>query len=224
MLEKGSKDRPTGNLIIYCHVIGENPFHPGLQVIASNVVVSFLKINENYPVVTFPPISFSTIEDLRKILFHNDDLYDLIKIPEFRMPEDKSLGQVYIQERMDQYNHFVMRYVELCKNRDKQPKPEVIIEGAKEYLEALTNLSTEFRTSTGLTKDTTQMKITGLIEKFSPVYPQFDLENYQRALFFSGQKGETLVQLYIQKFYAIQSEKYEKASDLKKQIIELENN
>ena len=224
MLEKGSKERPTGNLILYCYVIGENPFQPGSEIIASNVVVSFLKINDNFPVVTFPPVSFQSIDELKKIIYTYDDLYDLVKLPDFRMPENKELGNQYIQERMEQYNHFVMRYVELCKNREKlNSTKEESISGVTDYLEILTKLSTQFRTSTGLTKDTTQMKLETLIDKFSNQFPQFDLQNYWKALLFPGSKGEKLTHLYIQKFYAIYNEKYETASDLKKEIQELEN-
>jgi hypothetical protein len=224
MLEKGSRERPTGNLIIYCYVIGENPFQSGSEVIASNVVVSFLKINDNFPVVTFPPISFVNMDELKKILINNEDLYDLARLPDFRMPEDKEMGNQYIQNRMEQYNHFVMKYVELCKNREKTPAPSLKLHGADDYIDVLRKLSTEFRTSTGILKDTTQMKIENLISEFSPKFPQFDLINYQKALFFPGQKGEVLIRLYIQKYEAIQNEKYETASLLKKQINELEYN
>ncbi len=224
MLEKGSKERPTGNLIIYCHVIGENPFQSGSQIIASNVVVSFLKINDNFPVVTFPPISFENLDELKKILVQNEDLYDLARLPDFRMPEEKEQGNQYIQNRMEQYNHFVMKYVDLCKNRENSPLPLLNVEGPKDYIEALRKLSTEFRSSTGIVKDTTQLKLENFITEFSPAYPQFDLSNYQKALFFPGQKGEVLVRLYIQKYEAIQNEKYETASLLKKQIYELEHN
>jgi hypothetical protein len=64
MLEKGNIENPTGNLILYARVVGENPFEPDHEYIASNVVVSFLRINNSLPVVTFPPVSFKTLEEM----------------------------------------------------------------------------------------------------------------------------------------------------------------
>ncbi|MCB1179253.1 MAG: hypothetical protein KDK36_16855, partial [Leptospiraceae bacterium] len=118
MLEKGSTSNPTGNLLVYCHVIGENPFQHGSEVIASNVVVSFLKINENLPVVTFPPVSYDTMDELQEVIYQNSEIYDIAKLPDFRMPSDKDEGNKYLQERMEQYNQFVMKYVELCKSKN----------------------------------------------------------------------------------------------------------
>lgn len=222
MLEKGSKDNPTGNLILYCYVIGENPFQPGCEIIASNVVVSFLKVNDNFPVVTFPPISFNSYEDLKKLLSLHEDIYDIAKLPDFRMPADKESGNQYVQDRIEQYNSFVMKYVEFCKNKEKNTVSEAILNGVNDYLEALKKLSLQFRTSTGMSRDVVQERVDKLINNFANLYPEFDLQNYKNALFFPGEKGEELTNLYLKKYQAINEEKYEAASLLTKRIKDLE--
>jgi hypothetical protein len=222
MLEKGSKTNPTGNLIVYCYVIGENPFQPGCEIIASNVVVSFLKINDNFPVVTFPPISFPSIDELKKVIIPNESMYDMARLPDFRMPEDREAGNIYIQERMEQYNAFVMKYVELCKNKERNVMPDFNLAGVNDYLDELLKISMQFRSSTGLARDTVQQRIDKLIENFSVRYPQFDLENYKNALFYPGKKGDELASLYLKKFQAINDEKYEAASIIKRKILDLE--
>ena len=220
-LEKGSDKNPTGNLILYCYVKGENPFHPGYDVIASNVVVSFLKVNDNYPVVTFPPVSFKSINGLKSIVAEYGNIHDIVKLPDFIMPEGKDEGNRYIQERMEQYNSFVMRYVELCRNKEK--KTELVDDGVEAYLNALAGLSLEYRESKGLAKEAAKMKVDQLIFNFSTKYPQFDLENYKNAVLYPGKRGEELASLYIQKFNAISIENYEVASQIKKQIDKLES-
>jgi hypothetical protein len=67
-------------------------------------------------------------------------------------------------------------------------------------------------------------KVDTIVEEISVKYPQFDTQNYKNALFsIQGVKGEELTNLYLKKFYAIQSEEYEKASILKRKIIDIES-
>ncbi|AVQ12030.1 Uncharacterized protein XB16_1700 [Leptospira santarosai] len=223
--EKGSEKNPTGNLIVYCNVFGENPLSPGGKIIASNVVVSFLKIGENFPVVTFPPVSLESYEELKKVISENIEKYDVIKIRDFEMPTSKEASNDYIQERMDQFNSVVIKYVEICKNREiggglvNFPEEE---SGVREYLDALANLSLKIRRSTGIAREASLIKMDQLVENFSTKHPEFDLDNFKKALFLPGQTGEELIGLYLQKFNAISKENYEDASTLKKKIHDIE--
>lgn len=224
--ERGSKSSPSGNLIAYCHVQGENPIAPGGKLIASNVVVSFLKLGDNYPVVTFPPIALSSKEELLSILTHTIHLYDVVQLPEFRMPTDKEEANAYIQERMEQFNAMVMRYVEFCKAKEKKQKSDVPDknESSDESLETLANLSMEFRSSSGIAREATRLRMDRFVSTFESSHPQFDVHNFKKALLYPGQAGDELVGLYIQKFDAIRLENYENASDLRRKIQAIEEN
>lgn len=224
--ERGSKSNPTGNLIAYCHVFGENPIAPGGNIIASNVVVSFLKIGDNFPVVTFPPVALSSKEELMKILSENMELYDVVQLPDFQMPDQKEMGNQYIQERMEQFNSMVMRYVEFCKSKEKkQAKNSVVnhFETGSEPLEALANLSLEYRKTSGLAREATRLKMDRIVDYFHNNLPQLDIDNFQKALTIPGKIGDELVGLYLQKFNAIQIENYETASDIRRRILEIES-
>lgn len=226
IFEKGSKQNPTGNLVLYCHVIGENPVQPGGSIIASNVVVSFLKLGDNFPVVTFPPVALPKLEDLRNILDINLEAYDIVKLPDFELPDSKGSVNQYIQDQMDRFNQVVMRYVEFCKGREKRAPAisttDLVSDGVNGYLEALANLSLEFRNSSGLAREATQLKVDRLVNSFSTDHPQYDVDNFKRALSFPGNQGEELIGLYLKKFNAISVENYEGASQLKKQIDQIE--
>ncbi|MCB1142165.1 MAG: hypothetical protein H7A24_08850 [Leptospiraceae bacterium] len=224
MLEKGSTSFPTGNLIVYSKVIGENPFQSGCEVIASNIVVSFLKINENMPVVTFPPISFQTMEDLQKTIAKNLEFYDIARLPDFIMPDSPEQGNKYLQERMEQYNSFVMRYVEFCKNREKNiQKKENSHDDNSSNLTTLMEASLNYRTSTGLSKEVSKQKLEKLLEDYSSRFPNLDLENFRKVIYnYSDSIGDELASLYIKKFNAIQNEEYEEASLLKRKIMDIE--
>jgi hypothetical protein len=225
MLEKGSTSNPTGNLILYCKVIGENPFQSGCDIIASNVVVSFLKVNESLPVVTFPPVSYPVLEDLQKALAKNIDTYDIAKLPDFIMPEDTERGNKYLQERMEQYNNFVLRYVEFCKNKDKGEINYSKGDDLNQSLNILMEASIDYRNSKDLAKEIAKDKIEKLIQEISNKNPEFDLENYKNAIYtFNGPIGEELASLYVKKLKTIRFEEYEEASLLKRKILDLEAN
>ncbi|WCL50605.1 hypothetical protein [Leptospira sp. GIMC2001] len=224
IFEKGSKQNPTGNLILYFNVTGENPVQPGGKIIASNVVVSFLKLGDNFPVVTFPPVALPALEDLRNIIGINLDAYDIVKLPDFDLPENKEEANRYIQDQMERFNQYVMKYVEFCKAREKKPMEisEKEIHGVEGYLEALARLSMELRKSTGLAKEATMMRVDRIASNFSTSHPQYDVENFKRALQFPGHIGDELIGLYLKKFNAISIENYEDASDLKRRIEDIE--
>jgi len=224
MLKKGSRSYPTDNLIVYCRVIGENPFQSGCDIIASNVVVSFLKVNESLPVVTFPPVSYPALEDLQKALAKNIDMYDIAKLPDFIMPEDTERGNRYLQERMEQYNSFVLRYVELCKNKDKS-EMKYISDDLNQVMNTLMEASLQYRGSEGLAREMAKIKIDNICREIALKNPEFDMENYKKAIYsFTGPVGDELASLYVKKFKAIRFEEYEEASQLKRKILDLETN
>ena len=223
MLEKGSVSNPSGNLILYCKVIGENPFQAGCNVIASNVVVSFMKINENLPVVTFPPVSFPELTDLQKAIAANSEMYDIARLPDFILPDNKDHVNKYMQDRMEQYNSFVFRYVELCKNKEKSKSVPVLGDSADDFLSQLAETSKEFRSSNGLAKEIAKTRIERISQEMAGRFPQFDVHNFKHAIFaYPGPKGEELARLYLKKFHAIQEEAYEVASEIKIVINDLE--
>lgn len=224
--ERGSKDNPTGNLILYCNVIGENPVPPGGGIIASNVVVSALKVGDNFPVVTFPPVALPSVYELRAQLEPNIEAYDIIRLPDFELPEKQEEVNAYIQMQMERYNQVVLKYVEYCKKKHSseskiffQPVENLSV---NDYLELLTVLSSEYRVSDGKAKESVLNKLDQVVEKFSSQHPEYDLVNFKRALRLPGNQGEKLIHLYLQKFNAISTENYEDASKLKKEIEEIE--
>lgn len=224
MLEKGSTSNPTGNLIVYCKVIGENPFHSGCDIIASNVVVSFLKVNDSLPVVTFPPVSYPVMEDLQKAISKNIDMYDIARLPDFIMPEDTERGNRYLQERMEQYNSFVLKYVELCKTKDREFK-NTTPDDLNQSMNVLMEASLAYRNSKGLAQEMAKLKIEKLTQEISQKNPEFDLDNYKNAVYsYKGPEGDELASLYLKKFKAIRFEEYEVASQLKRKILDLEAN
>jgi hypothetical protein len=224
IFEKGSKQNPSGNLILYCNVNGENPVQPGGRIIASNVVVSFLKLGDNFPVVTFPPIALPSLDDLKKLIDINLEAYDIVRLPDFELPDNKEEANRYIQEQMERFNQVVMRYVDFCKAREKKPVDtfDKEIQGVDGYLEALANLSMELRKSSGLAREATQLKVDRIVHKFSSSHPQYDVDNFKKALEFPGNQGDELIGLYLKKFNAISVENYEVASNLKRKITEIE--
>lgn len=225
MLEKGSLSNPTGNLVVYARVIGENPFEPGCEYIASNVIVSYLRMGENLPVVTFPPVSFPTLGDLQKVLARYADMYDIARLPDFVMPQGKEAENRYLQERMESYNQFVLRYVELCKNKEKKQDSEKKFGEVHDFLNELVEFSVQYRSSSGLTKEIAKTKVNNLAKEISNRFPAFDMDNYMNAIYrYKGQVGDELATLYLKKFHAIHQEEYEKASELKMQIRDLEAN
>lgn len=175
--------------------------------------------------MTFPPVSLESYEELKKVISENIEKYDVIKIRDFEMPTSKEASNDYIQERMDQFNSVVIKYVEICKNREVGgglvdfPEEE---SGVREYLDALANLSLKIRRSTGIAREASLIKMDQLVENFSTKHPEFDLDNFKKALSLPGQTGEELIGLYLQKFNAISKENYEDASTLKKKIHDIE--
>lgn len=224
MLEKGNIENPTGNLILYARVIGENPFEPDHEYIASNVVVSFLKINNSLPVVTFPPVSFRTLEDLHKAIQVNSDAYDIARLPDFNLPMEKERVGRYLQERMDNFNTFIARYVEYCKQKGMSSQKN-LENDFHSYFKELLETSLMYKNSSGLTKEIAKSRVDNLVSEISLKFPTLDVENYKNAIFkYSGNVGDELATLYLKKFQAIYQEDYEIASQLKKRIQELEAN
>lgn len=225
MLEKGNIDNPTGNLILYAKVIGENPFEPDHEYIASNVVVSFLKINNSLPVVTFPPVSFRTLEDLHKAIQVNSEAYDIARLPDFVLPSEKEKISKYLQERMDNFNAFIARYVERCKQKEENSSQRIFENDFQGYFKELLETSVMYKNSSGLTKEIAKTRVDNLISEISLKFPTLDVENYKNAIFkYSGNVGDELATLYLKKFQAIYQENYEIASQIKKRIQELEAN
>lgn len=224
MLEKGNIDNPTGNLILYAKVIGENPFEPEHEYIASNVVVSFLKINNSLPVVTFPPVPFRTLEDLHKAIQVNADAYDIARLPDFILPTEKEKVSKYLQERMDNFNAFIARYVEHCKQKESFSH-KYFESDFNSYFRELLETSVMYKNSSGLTKEIAKSRVDNLVSEISVKFPSLDIENYKNAIFkYSGHLWDELATLYLKKFQAIYQENYEIASQLKKRIQELEAN
>jgi hypothetical protein len=225
MLEKGSLSNPTGNLVVYARVIGENPFDPDCEYIASNVIISYLRQGDSLPVVTFPPVSFPDLTALQNVLNRYSDTYDIIRLKDFIMPSEKEAINEYLRERMDEFNQIIAKYVELCKNKEKNKEKEKKYEEIYDFFKELVEYSVQYRSSTGLTKEIAKAKVNSLAKEISNRYPAFDIDNYINVIYkYKGQIGDELATLYLKKFQAIHKEEYEKASQLKRQIQNLEAN
>ena len=242
MLEfvRGNPESPTGNLIAYCNVHGDNPVEPEARYIACNVVVSFLGAEDrSFPVVIFPPVGVRDRSELKELLTRRK-YYDIIRIEDYRLPPGHDENQ-YVKERLDAFNETVMEYVELCKDNIDARKEDRLLEmeldpgnSLSDEERTLNRLEATIQASSVNTEGSTEgssartmelprstsTELTEILRYIRKTYPRYDVHNLERSLKLSNQR---LNQLYLKKFRAIFHEKYEEAATLQHEIKNLES-
>ena len=235
MLEflKGNPDSPSGNLIVFCDVIGKNPINPDGKIIVSNVVVSFISASSNsYPVVIFPPDSLETREELDLLISLNDS-YDVIQLPDFELPDDQK-ESVYLKERMEQLNQCVVEYVEFCRQYIEgfmeegvptrelpAPVSEKEAPTEKSALDALQAFLLQKDRRAPLEEIEGQFK--DAIHFLKINYPKYDVDKFAEVAYKPGRLAKNLARLYLEKYKAVFDEQYETAARLKNRIARLEH-
>lgn len=117
--ERGDKKNPSGNLLIYTKIKGENPIEPGKQIFAANVYISILSQEENLPVVTFPPIPYKEKSEMMKHLVNQDNI-DIIKLDDFEFPLEIDEVDGYLTRQLEYFHEAVDEYVEIYSKRFKK--------------------------------------------------------------------------------------------------------
>lgn len=108
---KGNSKSPTGILVAFSEVKGENPIDPNAKILAVQVVVSPLSAHQyNYPVVVFPVSAFSDKNHFFKIVDFIGSC-DVIQLPDFQVPKNLS-DEEYLKERMKMLNEIIQSYVD----------------------------------------------------------------------------------------------------------------
>ena len=246
-LERGNIKKPSGNLLVYCHVRGENPVEPEATIIASNVFVSFLTQNDTLPVITFPPVGIESENQLKAKITEFPNV-DILKLPNFEMPDDPMQAQDYIQTRLQDFHEIVNEYVEYCSqfllkiedSAEKPKNPPALPAGAADedgmpptsnaldgirYLETMAQkIRRELKADAFHTAQDEQYRnFSKAWKEFALENPQYDFQNLVKFLKIKADKAGTIVELYFKKFRAIYFENYEEANEIKGQIAELES-
>ena len=222
----GDKSNPTGNLIIYCEVVGQNPVKADCKIISSNIFVSFLNIGENLPAITFPPVAYETFAGFKthlKVI----EKYDLIKIPLFQFPDHADKAQKYINQRLQEVNEIVKDYVYICakfaksffKNLTEEPDEDSTDLEKLDYLEKMT-LNYLADSSSSL-NDEKYIDFGSLFNSFIGNKPQYPLHSLMNFVQLADSRVPKLVSLLFRQSKAIYHENYEEAKTLQPAIEEL---
>ena len=221
---KGNKNQPSGNLLIFCHVIGQNPIAQDARIIAANIFVSFLTKDDNLPAITFPPVAFKDEVEFNAFASRHPE-YDVVQIDTFQFPPDPEKAQEYVNERLQKVNDLVKEYVEFCGafllNQPVEAEPEeltdvlekirYIEQVAEEAIDEPEKLQEKNRYETFL-------KFFDLFVKVHPQYPIHNRVNYMHR---KDDESRKLVSLFIQQSKAIYFEDYEEAKNLQNEIADL---
>ncbi|RME91425.1 MAG: hypothetical protein D6767_05245 [Candidatus Hydrogenedentota bacterium] len=226
--EKGDKGKPSGHLILYTHVRGINPLDPDAKIIAAHVVVSLISDSENIPAVTFPPTPYKDKRNMLKIL-QRLPAYELYRMPDFEMPPEPDAAGEYINERLEQVNDLVKDYVEICarfmrnfqpKNIQELPQPENITES----IQFLEEISKKLRKTILYGKPDTELEnlFQTFVDTFEKHHPEYPAHRLKALVFNPSEKADKLIRLNLEQFKAISTENYEKAEQIRQNILDLE--
>ena len=222
LLEKGNIEQPTGNLILYCDVIGENPLDLDSKIIASNVFVSFLNHDNNLPAITFPPVPFKNGDEFERFLTMQKS-FDLMRLQDFQFPPDAEKAQEYVNQRLQEVNDLVKQYVEHCASYLKAYVEKVPLKPSEKsdvidqlnYLEKLSNrLRKNF-------DESLFSNLTDFWRNFVDRNPQYPLHNLLQHIQGQGPSADKLVNLFFAQSRAIYYEQYEEADQLQSEISRL---
>jgi len=223
---RGDQHAPTGVLVAFAEVRGQNPLDPDGKFIAVHVSVSALSAHiSHYPVVVFPPSSFRSRHDLDQVVEFIGNV-DLIELEPF----DDSTGaseDEYLQSRMDDFNRIVQEYVDLFQKRYSVMAKEAGIDltsysSITEILGDGEDMPLDLRSSLNELENLLEKKAT--IDQYRSVigyirshHPELDVWNFEQLV--RSSKLEVAA-LYVKKFKAIAEERYEAAAFYQNRILE----
>jgi len=226
---KGNSSAPSGNLIVFCNVVGLNPLQPDGKYIVCHVVVSFVSASQNnFPVVVFPPTSLMDSMELQKII----DLHpysDVVQLPDFEIPSGHDEKE-YMNDRLEQFNQGVIEYVEICRNsiqdrmKEKGDAPRLITlqtQSLPRPAQPPRDEKSSLEMLEKVVKDESSMDMDTIISHFQTNYPKYDIQNLVKILELKN-SPPLLSGLYLKKFRAIFEENYEEAANLQNRIHILE--
>lgn len=226
--EVGNPEEPTGNLVLYTNVLGQNPIEPGARIIAAHIVVSLIASPENIPAVTFPPLAFKEKDDLMAHL-ELIPAYDLYRMPDFQLPQEPDAAGDYINKRLDKVNDYVKEYVDICstfmaeagsKPRVRPPAPDNIPE-ALDYMEKLSRkVLNTFKY--GQSDNELLKKFEEYISEFENSHPEYPIYRLNRLVTNPTREAEKLLHLNFEQYRAILFENYEKAEQIHRDIQAME--
>lgn len=222
-MDYGNMKNPTGNAIIYWKIVGNNSLFKNAEIIASNFVISPLQFDKETLMVNFPPVLIESYEKLLKIAEANN--IDLIRGEDIDIPDNVTDFNKFYKKQIEKYNGIIQEY--LIAYREKNN-----LDTSTRTLPQLINLAGEIMESVrklvkihGKT-ELIRIKIDKLkeIQEFlDSEMKGYDLKNIITILDKPDNQIDKLVDLYKRKLVAIFLEDYEKANDLKKEILKLEN-
>jgi hypothetical protein len=223
----GDKNNPTGNAVIYWLIKGNNRLVKDAEIIASNIVISPLQFHNETLMVNFPPILIKSLDRLIKIAEKNN--IDLIVGGEIDVPEDITDFSSFYKKQIEKYNGIIQEYLLAYKEKnsgkgkekeDEKNLPELISQ-AGDIMENVRKLvkQREKRSKINVKID----ELRKIQEYFNREMRGFDLTPIIRYIDRPDHAIDSLVDLYLRKFFAIFLEDYEQADNLKNEIIKIEN-
>lgn len=221
--EFGDPKSPRGNCILYSAVYEDKHYFPDASWIASNIYVSYLPIKNNLPVVAFPPVQIENPEDIFSVARQHD--MDVLRIPDFRPPNEESEAKDYFKQKVEEFNDIVMAYVELCKRAEGKVSIEGTENGKKfgeDDLQKLNLLEKRFVNSLKEEESASVDSILGPYANDDLLRDQrYDFQNLWSLYHDSDAEKEKIIHLFFEKFRAISKENYEKAESIQNSIDRL---
>jgi hypothetical protein len=222
IIEKGDISNPSGNAIIYWRIRGNTALFNNAEIIASNFVISPLHFKNEILMVNFPPVIIESYEKLLEIAENNG--IDLIKGEDIYIPDDMVDFSSFYKSQIEKYNGLIQEYLIAYREKNQGGVATLslpqLLNQAGELMENVRAL-VKSKAKRGLI----EKKIARLreIQKYlNREMRGFDLAGVIRILDKPDPAVDRLVDLYRQKWFAIFLENYEKAEELKREIVKLE--
>ena len=224
-LEFGDHDKPTGNAIVYWEIKSMVKNKEVKKIIATNFIVSPLLFNKDTIAATFPPIVLDS-KDILMITVKRGNI-DLIKGEKISVPVNPSDFLVFFKKQLSFFNKIVLQYSRRYAEyifRKNDGSEELLDE--QQALEEIGHLAEDAREAF-IKKQNKQLarhmiiKMRQIEHKLNSPNVKYDIENLIGILEIPDEMVKTISGLYTKKFLAIQSEHYETAETLKKQINNL---
>jgi len=222
IIEKGDITNPSGNAIIYWRIKGNTALFNNAEIIASNFVISPLHFKNEILMVNFPPVIVESYEKLLEIAENNG--IDLIKGEDIYIPDDVVDFSSFYKSQIEKYNSVIQEYLLAYREKNKGGIATLnlpqLLNQAGELMENVRAL-----VKNRAKRELIDKKIARLreIQRYlNSEMRGFDLAGIIRVLDKPNPEVDRLVELYRQKWYAIFLENYEKAEELKKEIMKLE--
>jgi len=222
-LVKGDNENLKGNAVIYWEVEGENLVAPDSKIIAINIIVSAIPLDDKLFTATFPPVSFRDNDELMSKLVNVD--CDIIYGGKVMFPTIEADYKRFIKGESIRLNKIIEEYTDKYKVKFNF-EPSKLSE--KEQIYLLDDLSKKIRVSIKEGKyingdsDSKPAKILRLIKNIKNNYKKYDMDSFLNILYIPGEAIDKLTSLYTKKFLAIFYEDYEEAQTISEEIQKIE--